>query len=162
MNRIYELEVAGVIADLPNTISSNLKINSQLATEKEIYAACRLFTPGFIIMLTLSFSVKERIAEIGIRRVLGAGETDIMLQFMLEGIVISITSCFINMICCFVLYSIFSAIMLKFFFTAFLIKLHLRTIMLSFFISIIEGIVFSVVPALHASRIKPVDAIRFD
>lgn len=242
MSTIYELEVKGVIADLPNTISSNLKINSELSSENEIYATCRLFTPetwftnqniqstkkytfvfvfsseayeegckcvkdwlkknqdmkklqittymdivekynivakaikavsnailmtlvvisGFIIMLTLSFSVKERIAEIGIRRALGANAQGIMLQFMFEGIVISITSWFINIICCIILYSFFSAIMLKFFFTVFLLELHFRTIVITLFISVTEGVAFSVIPALQASRIKPVDAIRFD
>ncbi|SET26202.1 MacB-like core domain-containing protein [[Clostridium] polysaccharolyticum] len=241
-SRIYTLEVKGVIADLPNTISSNLKINSALSSTEEINATCRLFIPdtwlinqnmqstkkytfvlafsneayeenckyvkkwlrknrnmeklqittymdivekynivakaikavsntilmalvvisGFIIMLTLSFSVKERIAEIGIRRALGANAKDIMLQFIFEGIVISITSWFINIICCIVLYSFFSAIILKFFFTVFLLKLHLRTIMFTLFISVTEGVAFSAIPALQASRIKPVDAIRFD
>lgn len=241
---IYELEVSGVIADLPNTISANLKVNKELSGlgEKEIYASCRLFTPdtwlsnqnipstkrntfvcssapekyqkdcnfinewlirnrdmnklqtttymdkvekyniaekgikaisntvlmglilisGFIIMLTLTFSIKERITEIGIRRALGADAKAIMLQFMLEGIIVSITSWFVNVLCCVILFPLISAVSLTFFFITFNLELHLRTILSALFISIIEGVAFSVIPAVHASKIKPIDAIRFD
>ncbi|NUO82984.1 ABC transporter permease [candidate division KSB1 bacterium] len=119
-------------------------------------AAISLLVGGIGIMNIMLASVTERTKEIGTRRALGATERDIMGQFLNETVLISITGGTIGIL--------LGVIMAK------LINLYagwdtviaLYSVMLSFGISALVGIVFGLYPARKAAKMDPIAALRFE
>gem|GEM_PF-6477791 len=111
---------------------------------------------GFSLMNTMFFSIKERIREIGIRKAVGASNFEILIQFIKESLFFS-------------LIGIMSGFLVSLFFSLIIFNALGSKIFLSFFEIVIVFIVlmslsllFSFFPALYASKIKIVDALKFD
>ncbi|WP_457639996.1 ABC transporter permease [Persephonella sp.] len=109
---------------------------------------------GIGILSIMILIVNERIEEIGIRRAVGARKSDIMLQFLMESSFISITGSLIG---------VFLGILLsEAVFFAFNLPetLSVSWIVISFVLSAVVGIISGLYPAVKASSINPVDALR--
>jgi putative ABC transport system permease protein len=119
-------------------------------------AAISLVVGGIGIMNIMLVSVTERTREIGIRKALGARYKDILLQFLTEAIVISITGGLIG-----ILLGIVSA-------RGIALVAGLNTVVSSvatlaaFGVSIIIGLFFGVYPARKAALLDPIDALRYE
>ena len=118
-----------------------------------------LIFSGLMIMNTMCFSIRERTAEIGIRRALGAGPGQIIQQFLAEGIVIGIFSAFLAAAAASFLLSAGSVFLLYVEGIPFLLTLHIKTVLLSLFFSVTEALLFSVPPALQAAKLEPAQAL---
>ena len=108
------------------------------------------------IMNIMLVSVIERTREIGIRKAIGAKKSDILIQFLTESIVISILWCIIAFwISLLWVYLInkYSPIPAKF---------SINVILFSSAVSIWMGIIFWLLPAWKAAKMKPIDALRFE
>lgn len=121
-----------------------------------------LFVSGVNIFNTTVFSVKERIQEIGIRKVVGASNLQIALQFLVESIIVSLAGVLIAtaialVICLIVYYYLTNVLLLDYY-----IVIKPTTILVAVFIAVLQGIVFSSIPVLLATRTKIVNALRFD
>lgn len=119
-------------------------------------ASISLIVGGIGIMNIMLASVLERTKEIGIRRASGATRRDIVLQFLSEATMISVTGGIIGIILGF---AISSAIQN---FAGILTIITAISVLVSFAISISIGIAFGILPALRAAKQDPVLALRYE
>lgn len=117
-------------------------------------AGISLFIAGVGVMNMMYISVSERTKEIGIRRALGATEKSIKMQFLLEGITITLIGGVIGYLLGIVVAWFISL------FLPFSISVDLFTIVLSIGISTVIGLVFSVMPASAAAKKDLIDILR--
>jgi putative ABC transport system permease protein len=139
--------------ELINTFSSTSQLLTILLAA---IAGISLLVGGIGIMNIMYVSVTERTREIGLRMSIGARGRDILLQFLTEAILISITGGVIG-----VLLGITSARLV----TLFLSWPTLVTessIVLSFLVCAVTGVFFGYYPAQKASRLDPIEALRYE
>jgi putative ABC transport system permease protein len=119
-------------------------------------AAISLLVGGIGIMNIMLASVTERTKEIGTRRALGATERHIMGQFLNETVLISATGGFIGII--------LGAAMAKGInlYAGWDTVISFYSVMVSFGISALVGIVFGLYPARKAAKMNPIAALRFE
>lgn len=117
-------------------------------------AAISLIVGGIGVMNIMLVSVTERTREIGLRKALGAREKDIRNQFLIEALTLSGLGGVIGII---LGYGI-SIIIGRFIQT----QVPLWSIGLSFGFSILVGVVFGVTPAIRASKLDPIQALRYE
>ncbi|MBY3608266.1 FtsX-like permease family protein [Enterococcus faecium] len=117
-------------------------------------AGISLFIAGVAVMNMMYISVSERTKEIGIRRALGATRKSIMLQFLLEGLILTLSGGLIGYLLGMALaYSVGSLIKVN-------VSLDLFTILLAVGVSSVIGLVFSVMPASEAAKKDLIDILR--
>jgi len=114
-----------------------------------------LLVGGFGIANIMFVSVKERTNLIGIQKALGAKRRFILLQFLFESILLSIFGGLIGLFFVWVITIVLSAAISSFSFV-----LSFNNILLGVSVTFIIGIIAGIVPAISASRLDPVEAIR--
>ncbi len=119
-------------------------------------ASISLIVGGIGIMNIMLASVMERIREIGVRRATGATRREIVLQFLSEATIISISGGIIGII----LGIAFSKIIMKV--TDILTIISPLSILVSFGVSVAVGILFGFMPARRAAEQDPVESLRHD
>lgn len=117
-------------------------------------AGISLFIAGIGVMNMMYISVAERTREIGIRRAMGATEKAIKLQFLLEGMTITLIGGFIGYVLGLVLAYSVSLIL------PFSIAFDVFTIVLALVISTLIGLIFSVMPASVAAKKDLIDILK--
>jgi len=122
-------------------------------------ASISLLVGGIGIMNIMIVSVEERTAEIGLRKAIGARRSDIVRQFMIESVIISISGAFIGVIFASVLISVFFAILENAGFTGLNLSIPPSAVVVSIIFSIIAGIIFGVYPARRAAEVSPMEAL---
>lgn len=137
---------------LLNTISSILGV---LTTALGGIAAISLLVGGIGIMNIMLVSVTERTREIGIRKSVGATNSDILSQFMIEAVFLSIVGGCIG-----VILGVFGAMIIGRLISA--NALTWWSILLALGVSSLIGIVFGVAPAAKAAKLDPVEALRYE
>lgn len=140
-------------AELISTISSTSQLLTVLLTA---IAGISLLVGGIGIMNIMYVSVTERTKEIGLRMAIGARGIDILLQFLTEAILISLTGGVLG-----VVLGITSAKLV----TVFLSWPTLVTqssVILSFVVCAVTGVFFGYYPAQKASRLDPIEALRYE
>ncbi|MDE3214428.1 MAG: ABC transporter permease [Bacteroidota bacterium] len=140
-------------AELINTFSSTSQLLTVLLTA---IAGISLVIGGIGIMNIMYVSVTDRTKEIGLRMSIGARGKDILLQFLVEAVLISITGGLIGIG---LGLSASKAINL---FLHWPTLVSQSSISLSFFVCAITGIFFGYYPALKASRLDPIEALRYE
>ena len=140
-------------AELITMISSTSSMMTVLLTS---IAGISLLIGGIGIMNIMYVSVTERTREIGLRMSIGARGIDILMQFLIEAIMISITGGLIGVLLG-ILASQFVAL-----FIHWPILISESSIVLSFFVCGITGIFFGYYPALKASKLDPIEALRYE
>ncbi|MBC1571244.1 FtsX-like permease family protein [Listeria sp. FSL L7-1426] len=131
-------------------------ITSTLTIGLGAIAGISLLVGGIGIMNIMLVSVSERTREIGIRKAIGASPGDILMQFLIEAIVLSLLGGGIG-----ILLGVCSAQLVT---VASSFEMHVSaaTILLAVGFSMFIGVVFGVVPAQKASKKMPIDALRAD
>lgn len=117
-------------------------------------AAISLVVGGVGIMNIMLVSVTERTREIGLRKAIGAKPSDILSQFIIEAVTLSVVGGAIG-----ILIGTGGAFIINKFFPA---SVSLWSISLAFGVSALVGIVFGVAPAIRASRLDPIEALRYE
>ena len=118
-------------------------------------ASISLIVGGIGIMNIMLVSVTERTREIGIRMAIGARERDILLQFLLEAIIISVIGCLVG-----VMLGIGAALIVnQAADTA--VVITGSAIAMAFFVASAIGVFFGYYPAHKAAQLKPIDALRY-
>ncbi len=120
-------------------------------------ALISMLVGGIGIMNIMLVSVTERTREIGIRRAIGAKRSDILRQFVIEAVVLSLTGGITG-----ILFSLLVANILYLAFPGFDMRPPFWIIPPAFFLSLGTGLVFGVWPARKASHIQTIDALRYE
>jgi putative ABC transport system permease protein len=119
-------------------------------------ASVSLIVGGIGIMNIMLVSVTERTREIGIRMAVGARGRDILLQFLVEAVVLSLAGGLLGVILGVGSSRIISA------FVHWPTIISLRSILLAFFFSIVIGVFFGLYPARRAASLDPIEALRYE
>ncbi|MFB5673266.1 ABC transporter permease [Paenibacillus terreus] len=131
-------------------------VSSVMTTLLSGIAAISLVVGGIGIMNIMLVSVTERTREIGIRKAIGAKRGDIMRQFLIEAVILSLMGGVAG-----VLFGLGTAKLLEKV-ANLSIELTLEPTLYSFLSSMAVGIIFGVYPARKAAQLKPIDALRYE
>ncbi len=140
-------------ADLLSTVSS---IASMLTGLISAIAAISLLVGGIGIMNIMLVSVTERTREIGLRKAVGAKTSDILVQFLIEALILTIFGGIIGIAFGAALGSIAGK------FIGFDAIISESSILMAVGISGFIGILFGVYPAVKAASLNPIDALRYE
>ena len=119
-------------------------------------ASISLIVGGIGIMNIMYVSVKERTKEIGLRMALGAKGKDILAQFLIESVLISITGGVVG-----VVIGLLATYVVKAF-IGWPVSITFYSIVLSFLVCTITGVFFGWYPARKASDLEPITALRYE
>jgi len=144
------------VADVAETAAESTKIMTILLGS---IASISLLVGGIGIMNIMLVSVTERIREIGIRMAVGARERDILLQFLTEAVVLSILGGIIGIGFGFGVSKVLGKVQI---FSQFKTVVSPGSVLLSFFFSAAVGIFFGFYPARKASKLDPIEALRYE
>ncbi|MFI5154751.1 MAG: ABC transporter permease [Chitinophagales bacterium] len=139
--------------ELINTFTSTSQLLTVLLA---VIAGISLLVGGIGIMNIMYVSVTERTREIGLRMAIGARGLDILFQFLTEAFLISITGGLIG-----VALGI-SATKGVTYFLSWPTQITESSIILSFLVCALTGIFFGYYPAIKASNLDPIDALRYE
>ncbi|HMF73115.1 MAG TPA: FtsX-like permease family protein, partial [Flavitalea sp.] len=140
-------------AELINTFSSTSELLTVLLTA---IAGISLIIGGIGIMNIMYVSVTERTKEIGLRMSIGAKGIDILMQFLIEAILISITGGIIGVLLGIGATKVITSLL------SWPTLVSESSILLSFAVCAITGVFFGYYPAQKASRLDPIEALRYE
>ncbi|MEI7812814.1 MAG: ABC transporter permease [Ignavibacteria bacterium] len=119
-----------------------------------VITALSLFVGAIGIMNIMFVSVKERTKEIGIRKAIGAKTSSILFQFLAESAIICIMGGAVG-----VLFSFPASLIINRFMPT---SMPVEIVIGSFFISAMVGVISGFLPAYKASKMNPVEALRYE
>ncbi|MFH1386364.1 MAG: ABC transporter permease [bacterium] len=119
-------------------------------------AAISLLVGGIGIMNIMLVAVNERVREIGVRKAIGAKSKDIILQFLVESMMISLIGGFLGII-----FGLTGAFLIMFAIKGTLV-IAWWAVILAVTVSAVVGIFFGVYPAVRAAKLDPVIALRYE
>lgn len=145
------------------TIRSQQELSSMMSSTTDTLtillscvAAISLIVGGIGIMNIMYVSVTERTKEIGLRMSVGARGRDILTQFLIEAVLISIAGGLIG-----VLLGVLASVTIKMF-AGWPTYIQPWSVILSFGVCTLTGVFFGWYPAKKASRLDPIEAIRYE
>ncbi|MCC6574733.1 MAG: ABC transporter permease [Planctomycetes bacterium] len=144
------------ISSTKDVLATVGQITGMLTAFLAALAAISLLVGGIGIMNIMLVSVRERTREIGIRMAIGARRGDVLLQFLIEAVVVSLLGGVIGL-------GVGAGIaftLSKVAGTGFVLPLY--AVALSLGVSLATGVGFGVWPARSASRLDPVEALRYE
>jgi macrolide transport system ATP-binding/permease protein len=141
------------MSEIQEMLSSTTRTMSMLLGS---IAAISLLVGGIGIMNIMLVSVTERTREIGLRKALGARPKDIMSQFLIESIVMTLSGGIMGVILGIVTASLLSLL------AGWTTRVSVYNIILAAGFSIAVGIFFGLWPAKKASRLNPIEALRYE
>ena len=120
-----------------------------------------LIVGGVGIMNIMYVSVTERTREIGLRMSIGANPNQILMQFLIEAVMISVTGGIIGILSGVTLNGLISLI-LKMTGASMTMLISVKSIIVSFLVCTVTGIFVGWYPARKAARLDPIDALRYE
>jgi putative ABC transport system permease protein len=151
-----ETEARYTITNQASLISAVSSITDTLGLLLTGIAAISLIVGGIGIMNIMLVSVRERTREIGVRRAIGAKQSDVLTQFLIEAIVLSVAGGIVGLILGEIAAFLLAII------GDWTFSIRMDTIALALGFSLVVGVLFGVWPARTASRLEPIDALRFE
>lgn len=142
------------VVDQSQILSSINSILSTLTVALTGIAAISLVVGGIGIMNIMIATVTERTREIGLRKAVGATPRAILLQFLFEAVILSCLGGLLGII----FGSAITRVISKFFPA----KVTFDSVALAFGVSFAVGIIFGVAPARKASKLSPIEALRYE
>jgi putative ABC transport system permease protein len=137
---------------LANTAAETTRVMSVMLGA---IASISLLVGGIGIMNIMLVSVTERTREIGIRIAIGARQRDILLQFLLEAITISIVGCLVG-----VGLGIGGAVLINQL-TQTAVVITMSSVVMAFMVAAAVGVFFGFYPARKAAHMEPIEALRY-
>ena len=144
------------VADQTQLLSTATSVYSLLTVLLAGVASISLVVGGIGIMNIMLVSVRERTREIGIRKAIGAKDRDILLQFLVEALVLSILGGLIGIVIGLVASALIGQI------AGWGFVFNPATLIAATLFSLVVGVVFGVWPARQAAKLNPIAALRFE
>jgi putative ABC transport system permease protein len=145
--------------DVLSTIGN---ITTALSAFLTAIAAISLVVGGIGVMNIMFVSVIERTREIGLRKAVGATQTDIQRQFLVEAVTLTFIGGIVGIVFGALLTALFYVGISRFSGIDWTFSLPPLAIILAAAVSVLTGLVFGVYPARQAARMNPIDALRFE
>lgn len=145
-----------VIRDATEIMKTIGSVSTLVSLMLSVLAIIALAVGGVGIMNVMLVSVTERIKEIGLRMSVGASPGNVLLQFLLEAVALSVSGGVIG---------VFAGVGTSRLVACFLrwpVLVNVDSIELSLIVSTVVGVVFGFYPAYKASRMNPIDCLRFE
>jgi len=120
-----------------------------------VITSISLFVGGIGVMNIMFVSVTERTSEIGIRKAIGARRRTIMTQFLFESSSICLVGGFIGLLLSFGVASLINKLLMP-------ASVSLGIAMVAITVSILVGVISGIIPAFRASRLDPIEALRYE
>jgi putative ABC transport system permease protein len=139
--------------ELSEMISST---SSMMTVLLAAVAGISLLVGGIGIMNIMIVSVTERTREIGLRMSIGARGRDIMMQFLIEAVIISVTGGILGIMMGGIATLVISLTV------HWPVQIETASVILSFAVCTIIGVTFGFYPAAKASKLDPIEAIRYE
>ncbi len=142
------------VKDLSEMMEASRKSTRIMAILLGTIALISLVVGGIGIMNIMLVSVTERTREIGIRMAVGAKQRDILLQFLLEAVILSILGGIAGVIAGWAGKGLLQGL------TGWPMVISVDALLVALFFAALTGIFFGIYPAWKASRLQPIDALR--
>ncbi|MBX5496183.1 MAG: ABC transporter permease [Bryobacteraceae bacterium] len=147
----YRVETLTAILDAAKNIAAILTLVLVLVS------AIALIISGIGIMNIMLVTVTERTREIGVRMAVGASRRDVLGQFLLEAVTISIGGGLVG-----ILVGVAGPLAANFLQDQVKIPISMLSIFIAFAVSFLVGLVFGLLPARRAARLNPTEALRYE
>jgi putative ABC transport system permease protein len=122
-----------------------------------LVSAIALVISGIGIMNIMLVTVTERTREIGLRKAVGAPRRDILIQFLFEAVIISLSGGVVGIII-----GVAMPLSVQLFVDNLVIPISVWSIVIAFTVSSLVGLVFGILPASRASKLNPTEALRYE
>ena len=157
INKLYELhpDINGSY-NIDDPSEATKELQSMISTINKfvtLITAISMFVGGVGVMNIMYVSVMERQKEIGIRRAIGAKPLDILIQFLVEAIFITVIGGIIGIIVGFIVVNYSSS------YLPFKAIPNINSLLFASLTTVVTGIIFGIVPAIKASKLDPIKAI---
>ncbi len=161
---LYTSVAAFVLANMPKVDQVNLeemsgtlqRAGTTMTALLAAIAAISLVVGGIGIMNVMLVSVSERTREIGLRRAVGARKRDVMLQFLVEAVALSCCGGLAGIVLGFIAAAVVTRVL------EWPAAVSPGAVALAFGIAAAVGVFFGFYPARRASRLDPIDALRYE
>ena len=151
-NENYEI----TCSSMSEILDSVTEMMSTVSLAISLIAGISLLVGGIGVMNIMLVSVTERTKEIGTRKALGATNSSIRLQFIVESITLCVAGGFIGVILGLIIGNIISKVM------KYSAAAPLSGIIISVLFSMAIGVFFGYYPANKAAKMNPIDALRYE
>ena len=122
-----------------------------------LISAIALLISGIGIMNIMLVTVTERTREIGVRMAVGASRREILQQFLIEAVMLSLIGGLAG-----ILVGVAMPLSVQFFAEGIQIPISITSIVVAFAVSCLVGLVFGLLPANRAARLNPTEALRYE
>ena len=155
----HSLSATAAASDFRVLSQSDLLATSQSTTKTftvllAAIAAISLLVGGIGVMNIMLVTVTERTREIGIRKAIGARKSDILGQFLVEAVLLSVLGGILGVVGAY--------IGSNFKIQGITPVIQLPTVFLAFGVSLLTGLFFGIYPANRAASLRPIDALRYE
>jgi len=150
----FSIETGESVLELWNSATRGIYVVTVVVT------GISLIVGGVVVMNIMLVSVTERIREIGVRKALGARRRDIMRQFLVESVILSLFGGILGIIGAAVFSSALAMLLGSIMSTTFTAPVRLWAVLLAVFVSTAIGLVAGLYPAGRAAALDPVTALR--
>jgi putative ABC transport system permease protein len=145
------------VDNLVDMLKTADRISQGLTLVLLVIAAISLIASGISIMNVMLMTVAERTREIGIKKAIGASRKVLLIEFLSEALILSSGGGFVG-----IFLGIAIPFSVRFFTTSIQIQIPIEAIIIGFGVTLTVGVAFGILPALKASRMDPVEALRYE
>ena len=156
-----DIDADFTVYNIADAVAALSTITNALSLFLTAMASIALVVGGIGILNIMLATVAERTREIGLRKAVGASNSAIARQFLLESGTLTFLGGVVGIILGIII-SYLISLMMKYLGYDWAFVISITSVLLSVGVSILTGVIFGLYPALKASRLNPIDALRYE